>query len=44
MSFLHVTEQMRGASDVVFEIGGKMLAVAATEPAKVPKKDPKELA
>jgi predicted DNA-binding protein (MmcQ/YjbR family) len=35
MSFPHVTEQVQWGSDLVFKIGGKMFAVAATEPAAV---------
>ena len=35
LSFPHATEQVQWGSDLVFKIGGKMFAVAATEPAPV---------
>jgi predicted DNA-binding protein (MmcQ/YjbR family) len=35
LSFPHATEQVQWGSNLVFKIGGKMFAVAATEPAKV---------
>jgi len=35
MSLPHTTETIQWGSDLVFKIGGKMYAVAATEPAKV---------
>ena len=35
MSMPHTTETVQWGSDLVFKIGGKMFAVAATEPAKV---------
>jgi len=35
MSLPHTTETVQWGSDLVFKIGGKMYAVAATEPARV---------
>jgi predicted DNA-binding protein (MmcQ/YjbR family) len=35
LSFPHSTEQVQWESDLVFKIGGKMFAVAPTEPAPV---------
>jgi len=35
MSLPHTTETIQWGSDLVFKIGGKMYAVAATEPSKV---------
>lgn len=35
MAFPHATEQVQWGYDLVFKIGGKMFAVAPTEPAKV---------
>ena len=35
LSFPNVTEQVQWGSDLVFKIGGKMFAVAPTEPAPV---------
>jgi predicted DNA-binding protein (MmcQ/YjbR family) len=35
LSFPHATEQVQWGSDLVFKIGGKMFAVAPTEPAPV---------
>jgi len=35
LSFPHSTEQVQWGSDLVFKIGGKMFAVAPTEPAPV---------
>lgn len=35
MSFPHATEQIQWGADLVFKIGGKMFAVAATEPSPV---------
>jgi predicted DNA-binding protein (MmcQ/YjbR family) len=34
-SLPHTTEQIQWGADLVFKIGGKMYAVASTEPAKV---------
>jgi predicted DNA-binding protein (MmcQ/YjbR family) len=35
LSFPHSTEQVQWGSDLVFKVGGKMFAVAPTEPAPV---------
>jgi predicted DNA-binding protein (MmcQ/YjbR family) len=35
LSFPHATEQVQWGADLVFKIGGKMFAVAATEPGPV---------
>jgi len=35
LSFPHATEQVQWGSDLVFKVGGKMFAVAPTEPAPV---------
>jgi predicted DNA-binding protein (MmcQ/YjbR family) len=35
MSFPHATEQIQWGADLVFKVGGKMFAVAATEPSPV---------
>ena len=35
LSLPHTTETVQWGSDLVFKIGGKMYAVAATEPARV---------
>jgi len=35
LSFPHATEQVQWGADLVFKVGGKMFAVAATEPGPV---------
>lgn len=35
LSFPHATEEVQWGSDLVFKVGGKMFAVAPTEPAPV---------